>query len=38
MSDGKILEENDLDLTNFNLDKNSMLERHRLLLEKREKK
>lgn len=36
-NDKVILEEADLDLANFNLDQNSMLERHRLLVQKREK-
>jgi hypothetical protein len=31
-ADKKLLEETDLELTNFNLDQNSMLERHRLLV------
>lgn len=35
-SDKKILEQTDLELTNFNLDQNSLLERHRLLVKKRE--
>lgn len=34
--DKNLLEETDLELTNFNLDANSMLERHRLLVQKRE--
>lgn len=36
--DKHILQQKDLDLSNFSLDPNSLLERHRLLVQKREKK